>query len=120
MTKEQELREIIDKFEELGDVIGSAVVRRDGLMIISGLPSEINSNAVAAMLAAMVGTGETVSRELEIGTLKQVVVESKKGKLVSVGAGEDAIFGALVREKANMGLILMELERSAKRIEKII
>ena len=119
-TKEEEMKKVLDDFESTGDVIGSAVVRRDGLMIISSLPAEINSKAVAAMAAAIVGTGETASNELDIGDLGQVVVESAKGKLISIGAGPDAIFTALVKPKANMGLILMNMERSSKKISSII
>jgi predicted regulator of Ras-like GTPase activity (Roadblock/LC7/MglB family) len=119
-TKEEELKKILDDFESIGDVIGSAVVRRDGLMIISSLPKEVNSKAVAAMAAAIVGTGETASRELDIGELNQIVVESASGKLISIGAGPDAIFTALVKPKANMGLVLMNMERSSKKIAAII
>jgi predicted regulator of Ras-like GTPase activity (Roadblock/LC7/MglB family) len=119
-TKEEELKKLLDDFESTGDVIGSAVVRRDGLMIISSLPKEVNSKAVAAMAAAIVGTGETASRELSIGDLNQILVESASGKLISIGAGPDAIFTALVKPKANMGLILMNMERSSKKISTVI
>jgi len=120
VSKEEELKKVLDDFESAGDVIGSAVVRRDGLMIISSLPSAVNSKAVAAMAAAIVGTGETASKELEIGDLNQIVVESASGKLVSIGAGPDAIFTALIKPKANMGLILMSMERSCKKIATVI
>ena len=119
-TKEDDLKKILDNFESAGQIIGSAVVRRDGLMILSSLPEAVNSKAVAAMAAAIVGTGETASRELNIGELNQVVVESGSGKLISVGAGGDAIFTALVKANANMGLILMNMERSSKNISRII
>jgi hypothetical protein len=118
--KELEMKKILEDFESSGDIIGAAVVRRDGLMILSKLPDAVNSKAVAAMAAAIVGTGETVSKELDIGELNQVVVESVEGKLVSIGAGRDAIFTALVRAKANMGLILMNMDKSSKRITRII
>ena len=101
-TKEEDLRKVLDDFETMGEVVGSAVVRRDGLMILSKLPGTVNSRAVAAMAAAIVGTGETASNELSIGELNQVVVESAGGKLISLGAGQDAIFTALVKSKANM------------------
>ena len=120
VTKEQELGKILDDFDAIGEIIGSALVRRDGLMIISKFPESVNNKAVAAMAAAIVGTGETASNELTIGDLKQIVVESSKGKLVSIGAGPDAIFTAMVRPDANMGLILMSMERSAKKIGRII
>ncbi len=89
-------------------------------MILSSLPEAVNSKAVAAMAAAIVGTGETASKELSIGVLNQVVVESGSGKLVSVGAGSDAILAVLIKPKANMGLILMNMERAAKKIARII
>jgi len=119
-NKEEQMKKVLDDFESSGDVIGSAVVRRDGLMILSSLPEAVNSKAVAAMAAAIVGTGETASKELNIGDLNQVVVESGKGKLVSLGAGHEAIFTALVKAKANMGLILLNMERSSKKVTRII
>lgn len=119
-SKEDDIKKILDDFESAGDIIGAAVVRRDGLMILSSLPEAVNSKAVAAMAAAIVGTGETASKELSIGVLNQVVVESGSGKLVSVGAGSDAILAVLIKPKANMGLILMNMERAAKKIARII
>ena len=119
-TKEEDLKKILDDFESTGNIIGSAVVRRDGLMIISSLPKEVNSKAVAAMAAAMVGTGETASKELSIGELGQVLVEPASGKLISIDVGSDVIFTALVKPKANMGLVLMNMERSIKKIAVVI
>ncbi len=119
-TKEEDLKKILDDFDSIGNVIGSAVVRRDGLMIISSLPDEVNSKAVAAMAAAIVGTGETASKELDIGELNRVVVESASGKLISIEANSDVIFTALVKPRANMGLVLMNMERSSKKIAVVI
>ena len=119
-TKEEELKKLLDEFQSSSDVKGAAVVRRDGLMILSSLPADVNSKAVAAMAAAIVGTGETASNELNIGELNQVLVESVGGKLISVGAGEEIIFTALVNPKANMGLVLMDMERNSKKIGRII
>jgi hypothetical protein len=119
-TKEDELKKILQEFQSSGDIIGAAIVRRDGLMILSSLPEDVNSKAVAAMAAAIVGTGETASRELSIGELSQIVVDSGSGKLISVGAGSEAILTALIKPKANMGLILMNMERASKKISRII
>ena len=119
-TKEDQLKKLLEEFESSGNVTGSAIVRRDGLMVLSSLPEAVNSKAVAAMTAAIVGTGETASNELAMGKLTQIVVESDQGKLISIGAGPETILTALVKPKANMGLILMNMERSAKKIGRII
>jgi predicted regulator of Ras-like GTPase activity (Roadblock/LC7/MglB family) len=119
-TKEEVLREDLKKFRKLSDVTGSAIIRRDGLMILSDFSSKVNSRAVAAMAAAIVGTSETASKELNIGQMQEVLIESASGKLISIGAGPESIFVAMVRKKANLGLILIEMEKIAKKISTVI
>ncbi|MGC8812701.1 MAG: roadblock/LC7 domain-containing protein [Candidatus Aenigmatarchaeota archaeon] len=120
MAEKKELEDVLRELEKIGDIIGSAIVRRDGLLIASGLPSEVNARAVAAMAAAIVGTSETSTKELEIGEFQQVVVNASEGQYVAIGAGEEAILIALLRKNANIGLILLEMEKAAKKIEKLV
>ncbi|MEM5883190.1 MAG: roadblock/LC7 domain-containing protein [Candidatus Aenigmatarchaeota archaeon] len=120
MVEKKELEDILKELEKIGDIIGSAIVRRDGLLIASGLPSEVNARAVAAMTAAIVGTSETSIKELEIGEFQQVIVNASEGQYVAIGAGEEAILIALLRKNANIGLILLEMEKAAKKIEKLV
>ncbi len=120
MVEKSELEDVLKELEKIGDIIGSAIVRRDGLLIASGLPSEVNARAVAAMAAAIVGTSETSTKELEIGEFQQVVVNASEGQYVVIGAGEEAILIALLRKNANIGLILLEMEKAAKKIEKLV
>jgi predicted regulator of Ras-like GTPase activity (Roadblock/LC7/MglB family) len=120
MVEKKELEDVLKELEKIGDIIGSAIVRRDGLLIASGLPSEVNARAVAAMAAAIVGTSETSTKELEIGEFQQVIVNASEGQYVAIGAGEEAILIALLRKDANIGLILLEMEKAAKKIEKLV
>ena len=118
--KKKELEGILKTLGEIGDVIGSAIVRRDGLLIASNLSSGVNSKAVAAMAAAIVGTSEISTKELDIGEFNQVIVNANNGQYVSIGAGGEAILICLIKRAANLGLVLLEMERSAKKIWKII
>lgn len=120
MGKKEELQSVLQDLERIGDVIGSAIVRIDGLLIATGLPAEVNSKAVAAMAAAIVGAGETSAKELNIGEFEQVIVNAKQGQYVCIKAGADAILIALIRKDANLGLVLLEMERQAKRIERLL
>jgi len=120
VEKRKELENILKGLGELGDVIGSSIVRRDGLLIASNLPSEVNAKAVAAMAAAIVGTSETSTKELDIGEFNQVIVNGSNGQYVSVGAGGEAILICLIKKTANLGLVLLEMERSAKKLGRII
>lgn len=120
VEKRKELEDILKALGEIGDIIGSAIVRRDGLLIGSNLPSEVNAKAVAAMAAAIVGTSETSTKELTIGEFNQVIVNASNGQYVSIGAGGEAILICLLKRTANLGLVLLEMDRSAKKIGRII
>jgi len=118
MFKEK-LEEILSELAGTGEIEASAVVRRDGLMIESNLPSKINSKTIAAITAALVGTSETSTKELELGEFMQVMVESELGKIIAVGAGKLAILVSLVKPQASLGFVLLSMERAAKKIREI-
>ena len=72
------------------------------------------------MTAALVGTAETSAGELKLGNFGQVIVESDDGKLVATGAGGLAILACLVGKDANLGLVLLSMEKASKRVSKIL
>ena len=112
-----------DALQELGrvsDIKAAAVVRRDGLVVVHTLPEGIDPNMVAAMLAAIVGASEMATETLEQGRFQRAIIESDQGKLLSTGAGEQALLVALVYSDANLGLVLMAMERVAQRIDHIL
>jgi len=123
VSKEEELKIALSELKDVSGVIGCAVVTADGLLIYSDLPESVNKRALAAMAAAMVGTGMQVARELSIGLLSQVMVEAKEGKFLSISTGteeEAPILSTLVGPKANLGLVLLEMEKAAKKIRRIM
>lgn len=123
MSKEEELKAVLENLRNISGVIGSAVVTSDGLLIYSDLPESVNKRALAAMAAAIVGTGMQVAKELVIGRLSQIIVEAREGKFISISVGneEDApILSTLVSPKANLGLVILEMEKAAKKIQRIM
>ncbi|MEM3400277.1 MAG: roadblock/LC7 domain-containing protein [Candidatus Micrarchaeia archaeon] len=118
MTEEVKLKleELLSELASTGDIEASAIVRRDGLMIASNLPSRIDSRTIAAMSAAMVGTAETCSSELQRGKFMQVIVESELGKIIATGAGRLAILVCLVKPHGNLGLVLLAMGRTANKV----
>ena len=109
VEKRKELEDVLHHLERVGDIIGSAIVRRDGLLIASGLPAEVNARAVAAMAAAIAGTSESSAKELKIGEFEQVIVNASQGQYVVLGAGSEAILIALLRKEANLGLVSVKV-----------
>lgn len=95
-------------------------MRRDGLVITHTLPEGVDPKIVAAMTAAIVGTSEMATVQLSQGHFERAIVESDNGKLLSVGAGEEALLVALVYRDANLGLVLMAMEKAARQVDVIL
>jgi predicted regulator of Ras-like GTPase activity (Roadblock/LC7/MglB family) len=72
------------------------------------------------MLATMLGAAETATTQLKKGVPNRVIVESDSGKLVVVGAGPKALLIVLTSPDTGLGLILLELEKSAKKLKEIL
>ena len=115
-----DLTTAMESLRRLADVLAVAVVRRDGLIIAHILPVGSDPKKVAAMCAALVGTSEFAATELRQGKFLQSIVEAEGGKVISTGAGEGALLLTIVRPDANMGLVLMRIERAAREIEVIL
>ncbi|OGS60052.1 MAG: hypothetical protein A3K59_08965 [Euryarchaeota archaeon RBG_19FT_COMBO_69_17] len=115
-----QLEAVIEELSRVSDIQAAAVVRRDGLVITHTLPDGVDPKIVAAMTAAIVGTSEMATVQLSQGRFNRALVESDEGKLISTGAGEEALLVALLYKDANLGLVLMAMERAARQVDEIL
>src|SRR5436309_588921 len=114
------LQAILTELRRLPAVLGATIARRDGILIAHALPKTMDPKKIAAMAAAIVGTSEMATIQLAQGRFVRAIIESDEGKLLSLGAGEEALLVALVYDDANLGLVLLAMERAAKQVEKIL
>ncbi len=119
-SKKEEMSELLSNLENVGDIDGAAIATRDGLLIASELPKDVNAQTFAAMSATMFGAAETAISELRKGKVKRVISEAENCKLVAVDAGPSATLVALVKPDANLGLILMEILKTANMTKEIM
>lgn len=120
-TRTQNLSELLKELDATTpDVEASAVVSTDGLTIASSLPQDVEEDRVAAMSAAMLSLGERTSQELKRGSLEQVFVKGVSGYILMMGAGQEAVLTALARKDAKLGLVFLDMKRTADEISKLI
>jgi len=111
---------MIDRLRDLqagtSDIEASAVVSVDGLIIASALPATVEEDRVSAMSAAMISLGERIAAELGRGLLNEVYVKGKYGYVLlrSVGGEAEAVLTVLAREGAKLGLIFLDMRRTAE------
>jgi len=102
------------------EIIASAVVSVDGLIMASALPAEVEEDRVSAMSAAMLSLGERISGELGRGSLEQVYIRGDAGYVILTAIGQEAVLTALAREDAKLGLIFLEMRRAAEKLERVV
>ena len=115
-----DLDRVIKGLATVSDIKAAAIVRRDGLIITHNLPEGVDPKIAAAMTAAIVGTSEMATAQLGQGRFSQALIESDEGKLVSTGAGDEALVIALAYRDANLGLVLMALDRASRKVDEIL
>ncbi|MCP4230816.1 MAG: hypothetical protein GY771_11830 [bacterium] len=102
------------------DIEATAVISVDGLVMASALPADVEEDRVAAMSAAMLSLGERTAQELGRGMLNQVFIKGEEGYVLLMNAGEDAVLTALARADAKLGMIFLDMKRTAEDIGKVI
>jgi len=95
------------------EIEASAVVSVDGLIMASSLPAGVEEDRVSAMSAAMLSLGERIATELGRGSLDQVYVRGTGGYVILMSVGDEAVLTTLVREGAKLGLIFLDMRRTA-------
>jgi len=95
---------------------GSMVVGKDGLVIASQIPSNLDSELIGAMASAAFGSAERTATEINQGTLEQMMVEAEFGKTLMTDAGE-GILVVLADSKVNLGLIRISMKKATEKIK---
>jgi len=111
---------LLTDLKNIGGVIACAAASRDGLLIRAVMQKEQFVESLVAMSATMLGAAETATTHVEMGIPSRIIVESDYGKLVIVGAGPKALLILLANQNSGLGLILLELDKSAKKLKEIL
>ena len=119
-SRTEMLTDLLKDLEATSDIEASAVVSVDGLMIASALPQDVEEDRVAAMSAAMLSLGERTANELARGGLSEVYVKGESGYVVLMASGENAVLTALARKDAKLGLVFLDMKRTAEEVAGLV
>ena len=120
-NRAEQLNQILEKLKtSSSDIEACAVVSEDGLMIASLPPEGFEEEQVAAMSATMMSAGTRTTQELNRGTLQQLFVKGDNGYVIGMYAGPNAVLLALAGKEAKLGLLFLDLSRTADEISKAL
>ncbi|MFX0091443.1 MAG: roadblock/LC7 domain-containing protein [Candidatus Hodarchaeota archaeon] len=125
--KLQQITNVLQDVEKrIPDIEGLVVVSQDGLPIASALSlglskdEEVDESRISAMTAATLMVAQKVSAELDRGEMDQIMIRGKKGLVIIMKAGEFAVLAGIAKTDAALGLVLLEMNRCAKNLTKLL
>ncbi|MFW9867064.1 MAG: roadblock/LC7 domain-containing protein [Candidatus Thorarchaeota archaeon] len=118
--KEISLHKELEKLENTSDIIGAALVNRNGLLVASRLPRDIDDRKFCAMAATMFGAIETATLTLDSNHINSLTVEFNEFQLIIVDVNKQIILVSLLELNTNLGLTFIEIEETIKNVNKII
>lgn len=111
------LVDLLLELERRSEIRASAIVSKEGLMMASELPKEIDEDAISAMSAGMLSLGTRVGSILKCGEVEQVIIKGKEGVTVTVDAGPEAVLIAIAPADAKLGMIFFDLKMTVDGIK---
>jgi len=109
----------LDKLELVNGIIGTAIVNRNGLTIISRLPRDIDNRKFGAMAATIFEAMETATSTLK-DNLLNLTVELDDYQLFVYVLNAEIIFVSLLEFNIDLGIVLIEIEECTKIIQKLL
>ena len=120
-TKAEMLGKALRDLNRAGDIEASVVISRDGLLMMSDfVQRSYGAETFAAMSATMLGAAKTTTPELKKGIPDRVIVETRGGKLITLCAGPKALLVVMTSPEVGLGLILVEMEKTADKIRGLL
>ncbi len=108
----------LEKFES--GVIGAAIVNRNGLLIASRIPLDIDDRKFGAMTAALLNGMESAMETFSEKKIRHITVEMSDYQILAMSINKEYFLTSLIELECNFGLILVELEEFIKKIEPIV
>jgi len=112
----KKLEELLEDLEKRSDITASALVTRDGLVMASALPKDVDEDAISAMAGMMLGLGTRVGTVLKRGSVEQVIINGRDGFAILTDCGQ-AVLIALAPSEAKLGILLYEMKETANMVK---
>ena len=119
-TKKEKLDDVLTGLMQVGQLKACVVVSKEGLLINSRTPPDVDARIFSALCSTIMGAAEAASGQITTGTVAQLSVKTENGTIVLIPAGSKAILTVLTEPEAQLGLIFFEMETRAVQVEEIL
>lgn len=115
-----ELAKLVKRATEMEGIEAVVIASPDGVLITGEMPDSVSSESFAAMCATMLGAAGEAANEAKKGIIKQVIAETKFGKIIAIEAGEKAILAMTAKPTVSLRVLADAAENAAREIKEIL
>jgi predicted regulator of Ras-like GTPase activity (Roadblock/LC7/MglB family) len=108
-----------DLEDSTGDILSSALVTDDGLIMASTTSGEVNKETFAAYCAAAFKRASETMEELSGENIDTLLFESENHRVVTARVGDHTLLTALTSKNVQVGLVLINMQRTAHKIKEL-
>jgi uncharacterized protein len=107
-------RGILRGLQAESDCIRScAVISYDGLIRASVLAQGVDADRFGAMCASLLALSTRAAKEVERGTLRQVLLDGEQGPVLLTRAGEAGVLAVAADPTRNLGKLILDTRNAA-------
>jgi len=119
MQKEK-ISAIIDKIRSIEGVEACALVSRDGIIAGKYFDRELNEPWFGALSATILASAESVGGIINMKSLESVAIRSQDTSVMVVGAGENFLIAAILKDKMDPLKVNNQMLEVAKTIGEVM
>jgi uncharacterized protein len=119
-TKKEQLDNVLCSILQVGQIKACAIVSKEGLLINSRTPPDVDARIFSALCSTIMGAAEAASAQMKTGKVNEIALKTEKGTIVLIPSGSKAILTVWTEIDAQIGLILFEMESHSQQVEEIL
>ncbi|MBD3229009.1 MAG: hypothetical protein GF329_12540 [Candidatus Lokiarchaeota archaeon] len=118
--KINQLQKLLSNLESHTELEATAVVTIEGMRIACAVSGDVDADVYSAASAALVNLGETTLKQLQHGSLKEIIVRGDDGYTILTRAGTSYMVVGSCKIGSRMGYYLALLHRFCKKVQGVV
>ncbi|MEO5590553.1 MAG: roadblock/LC7 domain-containing protein [Gemmatimonadaceae bacterium] len=113
------IRDLMVVIRQRPGIEAVVVLGRDGLLIDSQGPLQLDSEGLAARIPGIVSAADEIGATTGRGAMRIAVIEQEDGYAVVSSVGDDALLCVLTSRSADLGSLLYDVRRHRESIARL-
>jgi hypothetical protein len=97
----------------------TALVSNDGLIVASVLAPTVDADRFGAMCASLLALATRAAKEVDRGTLRQIILDGELGPMLLTRAGASGVLAVAASPTANLGKVILDTRNTARSLAEL-